>query len=249
MGGDNAPSSHTAMKIERIVSTRLPTPYGEFAIHGFREGDSGQEHVVLSMGELTGDDPPLVRVHSECMTGEVFGSLRCDCRPQLEAAMKRIAAQGRGAIVYMRGHEGRGIGLVQKLRAYADPAVRQKLHEEMVEWKVEIPGNTIAREWYNYIWVEEPKLEKNKWMTGKTVNQIAQAQNKRIIDAFLDLVVEEKLETVFMQAENNIDPEAMRAIRATYTEEGARDEDPAQHATLVAYQVFGHPRLMLTQPG
>ncbi|WP_369820621.1 GTP cyclohydrolase II [Pelomonas sp. Root1217] len=111
------------MKIERIVSTRLPTPYGEFAIHGFRESDSGQEHVVLSMGDLTGqpgDEPPLVRVHSECMTGEVFGSLRCDCRPQLQGAMKRIAAQGRGAIVYMRGHEGRGIGLVQKLRAYAE---------------------------------------------------------------------------------------------------------------------------------
>ncbi|MCH8857766.1 MAG: GTP cyclohydrolase II, partial [Proteobacteria bacterium] len=109
-----------AMKLEHIVSTRLPTPYGEFVIHGFREDDSGQEHVVLSMGELTGDEPPLVRVHSECMTGEVFGSLRCDCRPQLESAMKRIAAQGRGAIVYMRGHEGRGIGLVQKLRAYAE---------------------------------------------------------------------------------------------------------------------------------
>jgi GTP cyclohydrolase II len=111
------------MNIERIVSTRLPTPYGEFAIHGFRERDSGQEHVVLSMGDLPGqpgDEPPLVRVHSECMTGEVFGSLRCDCRPQLESAMKRIAAQGRGAIVYMRGHEGRGIGLVQKLRAYAE---------------------------------------------------------------------------------------------------------------------------------
>ena len=67
------------MKIERIVSTRLPTPHGEFAIHGFRESDTGQEHVVLSIGDLVGqpgDEPPLVRVHSECMTGEVFGSLR-----------------------------------------------------------------------------------------------------------------------------------------------------------------------------
>jgi GTP cyclohydrolase II len=111
------------MKIEHIVSTRLPTPYGEFTIHGFREGETGQEHVVLSIGDLAGkpeDEPPLVRVHSECMTGEVFGSLRCDCRPQLEGAMKNIAEQGRGAIVYMRGHEGRGIGLVQKLRAYAE---------------------------------------------------------------------------------------------------------------------------------
>src|SRR5215208_6335185 len=100
----------------------------------------------------------------------------------------------------------------EKLRAYADPAVRAKLHEEMVEWKVEIPGNTISREWYNYIWVEEPKLDKNKWMVGKTLSDIAKAQNKGIIDAFLDLVVEEKLETVFMQAENNVDLEAMRQI-------------------------------------
>src|SRR5712691_4671405 len=82
----------------------------------------------------------------------------------------------------------------------------------MVEWKVEIPGNTISREWYNYIWVEEPKLDKNAWMKGKTINQIAQAQNKGIIDGFLDLVVEEKLETTFMQAENNVDVEAMRQI-------------------------------------
>src|SRR5436305_10229631 len=100
----------------------------------------------------------------------------------------------------------------EKLRAYADPAVRAKLHEEMVEWKVEIPGNTISRDWYNYIWVEEPKLEKNKWMVGKTLSDIAKAQGKGLIDAFLDLVVEEKLETVFMQAENNVDVEAMRQI-------------------------------------
>jgi N-acyl-D-aspartate/D-glutamate deacylase len=100
----------------------------------------------------------------------------------------------------------------EKLRAYADPAVRAKLHEEMVEWKVEIPGNTISRDWYNYIWVEEPKLDKNKWMVGKTLADIAKQQNKGIIDAFLDLVVEEKLETVFMQAENNVDVEAMRQI-------------------------------------
>jgi len=100
----------------------------------------------------------------------------------------------------------------EKLRAYADPAVRAKLHEEMVEWKVEIPGNTISREWYNYIWVEETVLEKNNWMKGKTLNQIAQAQNKGIIDGFLDLVVEENLQTTFVQAENNIDVDAMREI-------------------------------------
>ena len=100
----------------------------------------------------------------------------------------------------------------EKLRAYADPAVRRKLHQEMIEWKVEIPGGTISRDWYNYIWAEEPKLAKNNWMKGKTLAELAKAQNKGIIDAFLDLVVEEKLETVFMQAENNVDVEAMRQI-------------------------------------
>ena len=100
----------------------------------------------------------------------------------------------------------------EDLRAYADPEVRRKLHEEMIEWKVEIPGGTISRDWYNYIWVEEPTLEKNKWMVGKTLADIAKQQNKGIIDSFLDLVVEEKLETTFMQAENNIDVEAMRQI-------------------------------------
>src|SRR5437773_2501382 len=100
----------------------------------------------------------------------------------------------------------------EKLRAYADPEVRRKLHEEMVEWTVEIPGNTIARDWYNYIWVEAPTLDKNKWMQGKTIHEIAKAQNKGIIDAFIDLVVEEKLETTFLQAENNVDVDAMKAI-------------------------------------
>src|SRR5204863_1884990 len=88
----------------------------------------------------------------------------------------------------------------EKLRAYADPAVRNKLHEEMVEWKGEIPGNTISREWYNYIWVEETKVDRNKWMVGETLNDVAKAQNKRIIDAFLGLVVDETVDARFNQA-------------------------------------------------
>ncbi|HTZ36614.1 MAG TPA: amidohydrolase family protein [Stellaceae bacterium] len=100
----------------------------------------------------------------------------------------------------------------EKLRAYADPAVRKKLHDEMVEWQVEIPGGTISREWYDYIWVEEPKLARNRWMKGKTLAELARAQDKGIVDAFLDLVVEEELDTVFMQAENNVDLDAMREI-------------------------------------
>jgi 3,4-dihydroxy 2-butanone 4-phosphate synthase/GTP cyclohydrolase II len=101
--------------VERVVSTRLPTEYGEFTAIAFRETLSGREHVALVMGEI-GDDM-LVRVHSECLTGDVFHSLRCDCGEQLEAALAAISAEKRGVVLYM-AQEGRGIGLLNKLRAY-----------------------------------------------------------------------------------------------------------------------------------
>ena len=104
--------------VERVVSTRLPTAHGEFTAHGFRSGIDGSEHIALVHGDIT-TGTPLVRVHSECLTGDVFGSLRCDCGPQLDAAQAAVVAAGSGVIVYVRGHEGRGIGLVDKLRAYA----------------------------------------------------------------------------------------------------------------------------------
>ena len=100
----------------------------------------------------------------------------------------------------------------EKLAAYADPAVRQKLHEEVVEHRVEVPAAGYSREWYNYLWVEAPALEKNQGLKGKTIGQIANEQGKRVIDAFLDLVVEEKLDTLFMQSENNVDDAAMAEI-------------------------------------
>jgi 3,4-dihydroxy 2-butanone 4-phosphate synthase / GTP cyclohydrolase II len=105
--------------VERMSVARLPTRYGVFTVYGYKETVTGQEHAALVMGELPGNDSPLVRVHSECLTGEVFGSIRCDCRAQLDLAMSQIAAKGRGVIVYLKGHEGRGIGLTEKLRAYA----------------------------------------------------------------------------------------------------------------------------------
>ncbi|MGF6882417.1 3,4-dihydroxy 2-butanone 4-phosphate synthase/GTP cyclohydrolase II [Nocardia sp. GAS34] len=107
-------------QVERIAEARIPTPYGEFRAVGYKSIYDDVEHVALVYGDLGVDDGEnvLVRVHSECLTGDVFGSLRCDCGPQLHAAMEMVAAEGRGVVLYMRGHEGRGIGLLHKLQAY-----------------------------------------------------------------------------------------------------------------------------------
>ena len=107
----------TEKLIEREVSVRLPTEYGEFRAIAFRETLTGKHHVALVRGEVEGEEDVLVRVHSECLTGDVFHSLRCDCREQLDMAMRRIAAEDRGVLLYM-AQEGRGIGLLNKLRAY-----------------------------------------------------------------------------------------------------------------------------------
>jgi 3,4-dihydroxy 2-butanone 4-phosphate synthase/GTP cyclohydrolase II len=104
--------------VERVAEAKLPTKYGEFVVIAYRSKVDPDEHVALVKGDITGDEPVMVRVHSECLTGDVFGSLRCDCGGQIVLAMERIAAEGRGVFLYMR-QEGRGIGFHNKLRAYA----------------------------------------------------------------------------------------------------------------------------------
>jgi 3,4-dihydroxy 2-butanone 4-phosphate synthase/GTP cyclohydrolase II len=104
--------------VELVAQARLPTRYGPFVAHVFRDVIEGREHIALVRGDVRGAEGVLVRVHSECVTGDLFGSLRCDCGAQLDAALARIAEAGRGVAVYLRGHEGRGIGLINKLHAY-----------------------------------------------------------------------------------------------------------------------------------
>lgn len=158
-------------KIKYIASCRLPTEWGVFTMHGFEETD-GQEHIALSMGDFSDGLPVLSRIHSECLTGDALFSQKCDCGPQLKAAMQAVQKEGRGIIVYLR-QEGRGIGLINKIRAYR--LQDQGLDTVEANLKLGLPVDardfSLAKHIYDHLGVHVIKLLTNNPEKVSTLQQ------------------------------------------------------------------------------
>lgn len=150
------------MAIRFVESSKLPTPWGMFEIHGFEDSDTQKEHIALTMGDVASSEPVLARIHSECLTGDALFSLRCDCGAQLQAAMHRIALEGRGVIFYLR-QEGRGIGLLNKIKAYRlqDKGADTVEANEQLGFGADMRDYSILNQMLDHLGIQQVKLMTN----------------------------------------------------------------------------------------
>jgi GTP cyclohydrolase II len=164
------------LSVTFVASAALPTTWGQFTIHGFEDKENNKEHVALVLGDSESDEPLLCRIHSECLTGDCLFSLRCDCGPQLQAAMEAIGKEGRGLILYMR-QEGRGIGLLNKIKAYS----LQDSGADTVEANVQLGFEPDSREYQ----ICKPMLDHFHVKSVRIMTN-----NPRKVDAVKDMGIE-----------------------------------------------------------
>lgn len=169
------------MSIEYIESSKLPTPWGMFEMHGFKESESDKEHLVLSMGDVANGEPVLTRIHSECLTGDALFSLRCDCGAQLQAAMHKIALEGRGAIFYLR-QEGRGIGLLNKIKAYhlQDKGADTVEANEQLGFGADMRDYSILKPMFEHMGIRKVKLMTNNPRKIKALKELGLEVEQRL---------------------------------------------------------------------
>ncbi|MCX5592735.1 GTP cyclohydrolase II [Alcaligenes endophyticus] len=173
--------SSTTTALEHISSSQLPTPWAVFKIHVFIEPATQKEHVMLTLGDVAGEEPILARIHSECLTGDALFSLRCDCGPQLQLALERIAQEGKGALLYLR-QEGRGIGLANKIRAYKlqDEGADTVEANERLGFPADMRRFDMCKDMLDFMGIKRVRLMTNNPRKVKTLEDIGIEVSERI---------------------------------------------------------------------